>query len=413
MIQSARSTKHFQAAPAAAMGVPPTVELAAAPAAAMSAAPAVGLDAPPAAALSAGSVVMLVAILSVVLAAASDANAQRIHLDRLSSERLDVSPPAVRVTGEPGRMRIVDRACRMIPADRVRRRIVDIAVQEWGFFGFSVLDQTIPEEPQQRRSGPRPPRSPLERMESARVADSVAGYWAVTEDGAWILDRQNDAWNGPYGAGARWRDPWSAAFISWVMCEGGLGEDDLFRRHIAHHVYIDQAIEARYGDEPVAAYVAYDVGEMPIEPGDLLCSARRSAYLSIGERRRNLGEGIRSHCDITVRVEEHNGRILVIGGNVSGSVRLKLFAARFESNGEGELRARSVTGDDRTMFAHLKLKAEPLHADALDTSPTVKALMESGDDLSWLTHRLAGGGPVRPGPVASSTGMPGGSTLAP
>ena len=351
--------------------------------------------------------------LAVALTSASGANAQQIHLDRLEPERLDVMPPAERVTGEPGRMRVVERACRMMPTDELRRRIVDIAVQEWGFFGFSVLDQTIPEEPRPRRTGPRPPRSPLEQMEAARVADSIAGYWAVTDDGWWILDRQNDVWTGRYGAGARWEDPWSAAFISWVMCEGGLGEEDLFKRHIAHYVYIDQAIEARDGDEPAAAYVAYDVGEMPIEPGDLLCSARRSAYVSIGERRRNLGEGVRSHCDITIRVEEHNDRILVIGGNVSGSVRLKLFAAPFVSNGDGEFRARSVTGDDRTMFAHLKLRAEPLHADALDTSPTVQALVESGDDLSWLTQRLAGGGPARAAPVASSAGMPGVSTLAP
>ena len=354
-------------------------------------------------------------VLAVALAAASGANAQQIHLDRLPAERLDVMPPAERVTGEPGRMRVVERACRTMPADELRRRIVDIAVQEWGFFGFSVLDQTVAEDdPQDGWPRWRRPRSLAERMEAERVADSVAGYWAVTDDGAWILDRQNAAWNGPYGAGARWEDPWSAAFISWVMCEGGLGEDDLFQRHIAHYVYIDQAIEARDGDEPDAAYVAYDIGEMPIEPGDLLCSARRSAYLSIGERRRNLGEGVRSHCDITIRVEERTGRILVIGGNVRGSVRLKLFAARFGSNGDGEPRARSVTGDDRTMFAHLKLRAEPLHeADALDTSPTVRALVESGDDLGWLTQRLAGGTPARPAPVASSTGMPRVSTLAP
>ena len=65
------------------------------------------------------------------------------------------------------------------------------------------------------------------------------------------------------------------------------------------------------------------------------------------------------------------------------------------------------------MFAHLKLRAEPLHADALDTSPTVRALVESGDDLGWLTQRLAGGGPARAAPVASSAGMPGVSTLTP
>ena len=353
------------------------------------------------------------AVLAMVLASVSCANAQQTHLDRLATERLDVLPPAERVTGEPGRMRVVERACRMAPAHEVRRRIVDIAVQEWGFFGFSVFDQTIPEEPEQRRSGPRPPRSLQQQMEAARVADSIAGYWAVTDDGAWILDRQNDVWTGRYGAGARWEDPWSAAFISWVMCEGGLGEEDLFHRHIAHYAYIDQAIEARYHDDPDTAFVAYDVGEMPIEPGDLLCSARRSAYRSIGERHRNLGEGVRTHCDITIRVEEHNERILVIGGNVSGSVRLKLFAMRFDVDGDGKSTVRHVGGDGRTIFAHLKLRADSIDADALDTSPTVKALVDSGDDLGWLRQRLAGERPVRAEPVASSAGMPSVSTLAP
>ncbi len=344
--------------------------------------------------------------LAVALAAASGAKAQQIHLNRLAPERLDVSPPAERVTGAPGRMQVVERACRMVPADKLRRRIVNIAMQEWGFFGFTVLDQANTNDSQQRRSGPRLPRSWLDLTESARVADSIAGYWAVTDDGAWILDRQNALWNGPYGGAARWRDPWSAAFISWVMCEGGLGEQDLFRRHIAHFVYIDQAIEARYDDDPDAAYVAYDVGEMPVEPGDLLCSARRSAYRSIAERRRNIGEGVRSHCDITIRVDEHNDRVLVIGGNVRGSVRLKLFAAEFGANGDGDATVRSVSSSERTIFAHLKLRADSIDADALDTSPTVKALVESGDDLGWLRQRLEGDQPARAEPVSSSAGIP-------
>ena len=108
------------------------------------------------------------------------------------------------------------------------------------------------------------------------MADSIAGYWSTTSDGSWIIDRQNAVWSGPRGIGADWRDPWSAAFVSWVMCESGLGDANRFQRAIAHHRYIDQAIEAR-GDKPSqAAFVAYDVGEFSIEPGDLLCLARRS-----------------------------------------------------------------------------------------------------------------------------------------
>ena len=339
-----------------------------------------------------------------MLGAAVAANAQQVHLDRLPPEQLEVSPPAVRISGEPGRMQVVDRECRMLPEAELRRRIVDIAVQEWGFFGFSVLDQTYVQDfSQRRRSGFRLPRSWLDIAESERVADSIAGYWAVTDDGGWILERQNDLWQGPYGTAVRWRDPWSAAFISWVMCEGGLGEDDLFQRHIAHYVYIDQAIEARDGASPGAAYVAYDVGEMPIEPGDLLCSARRSAYRTIAQRRVNLGRSIRSHCDIAVQVDVANDRVLVIGGNVRGSVRMKLFAAEFGEPRDGAPSVQSVGGAGRTIFAHLKLKADSIEADALDSSPTFRALAERGDGLDWLMRRLEGDRPSQVGPPVASS----------
>ena len=78
------------------------------------------------------------------------------------------------------------------------------------------------------------------------------------------------------------------------MCEGGLGETKRFRRAVAHHVYIDQAIRARAGDGTPAAFDAHDVGTTPIAPGDLLCSARRPRYRSIAERRRQLGNGART-----------------------------------------------------------------------------------------------------------------------
>ena len=88
---------------------------------------------------------------------------------------------------------------------------------------------------------------------------------------------------------ARWTDPWSAAFISWVMCEAGLGDTGQFQRAIAHWGYIDQAIRARDGRAQNAAYVAYDIGETAIVPGDMLCTSRRPAYRTIADRRRQMG----------------------------------------------------------------------------------------------------------------------------
>ena len=70
---------------------------------------------------------------------------QRPPLDRLPSDQLDVTPPSQRVSGTPGTMRVVPSACRELPLAETRRRIVDVAVQEWGFFGFPVVDRTIEE----------------------------------------------------------------------------------------------------------------------------------------------------------------------------------------------------------------------------------------------------------------------------
>ncbi len=328
-------------------------------------------------------------LLVACLIAAAASRAAPAPLDRLSSELLDIVPPTERVSGAPGEMTIQQRACRAFPAENIRRRIVDAAVQEWGYFGFSVVDQTLPDAayPGASRGFDRPPR--LGWTESARVADSIAGYWTVTPDGSWILERQNTAWRGPSGEGARWRDPWSAAFVSWVMCEGGLGESSQFQRSIAHHVYIDQAIRARDEGEAQAAFEAYDVGETTIQPGDLLCTARRGAYRTLDERRAHLGIGARTHCDIVVKVDEASDLILAIGGNVRGSVRLKLWPAeRSEGRPLYPMDQSRIPGG-RAVFAHLKLRAEPVEADALDNSPTIKALGEQDDALGWLQQVAA------------------------
>ena len=325
------------------------------------------------------------------LTAFSVGNAQQVYVERLSIDQLEVLSPAARISGTRGEMRITDNSCRVSSGDQLRRRIVDVVVQEWGFFGFTVVDQTSTDDSAQSGRRTRGRGSRLSPQTLARVADSIAGYWSITSDGAWILDRQNAVWRGPRGIGADWRDPWSAAFVSWVMCESGLGEVSQFRRAVAHHKYIDQAIEARGKELSQSAFVAYDVGELAIEPGDLLCSARRSAYRSIEERRNDLGNGIRSHCDIVMKVDAANDRILAIGGNVRDSVSLKLLPAVFSrEQGSAAPSVRSVGQDRRTVFAHLKLRAGSVETDALENSPTIRALSEQGDALAWLRRRLQG-----------------------
>jgi hypothetical protein len=316
-------------------------------------------------------------------AGASDTYAQASHV-RLPPQVFDVKPPSALVRGAPGTMTVQSHSCRSLPIGETRRRLVDVAVQEWGFFGFRLANPTDVDEfgglgeeaggtvnssPDQRRGGRRLSR--LGPAEAARVAASIAGYWAVTPEGSWIVARQNDAWKGPDGTAVRWNAPWSAAFVSWVMCEAGLGAMDQFQRAVAHHAYIDQAIRARDERAPRAAFVAYDAGEAAIAPGDLLCASRRPVYRTLAERRRQIGVGARSHCDIVVKVDEKSERILVIGGNVRGAVSLKLLPA-FKDSGKF-FRPRDVSEGTRPIFAHLKLQAAAIGANAMDDSPTIKA----------------------------------------
>jgi hypothetical protein len=323
---------------------------------------------------------------SLLLIAAASLQAQPSEsLDRLPADVLDVRSPIERVAGTPGSMRITDRSCRSMPLSDVRRRIVDTAVQEWAYFGFSVDDQlqaqSFPssasqqssslQSPSQQSSSQPTQRTTFPRMnagEGARVASSIAGYWAATPDSDWILQRQNANWNAE-GSGARWRHAWSAAFISWVMCESGLAEPAQFRRAIAHHTYIDQAIRATDGLDNSAVFTAYDPGQAAIEPGDLLCRGSRPNYRSLAERRTQLGDGARTHCDIVVKVDTEAPSIMVIGGNVRGSVRMKVMPA-VQDNGQA---LRPLSDNGRALFAHLKLEAPSIALNALDETPTLQA----------------------------------------
>ncbi|MFN3669535.1 MAG: DUF2272 domain-containing protein [Brevundimonas sp.] len=322
--------------------------------------------------------------LALALTLATPAQAQQSRLPRAV---FDVIPPGERVAGERGRMRVAQSACRIGPTHWARRRIVDIAVQEWAVFGFQTIDARAVETrllPDgvvgDGANPPRPEPRNVRRMlrlgtwETARSVDAtIAGYWSATPDGARVLARQNRQWRGGDDGPVDWVQPWSAAFISWVMCEAGLGEPAQFRRDVSHRVYIDQAIRARDGQAPGAAFVAHDVGEQAIEPGDLLCNSRGGVdYRTIDDRRADLGEYAPAHCDVVVRVDAD--RINVIGGNVVQGVSLTILPLVRDWEGRPRPAAGADVAGARTLFAHLKLRADPVEPDAMDRSPTIRAL---------------------------------------
>jgi hypothetical protein len=323
------------------------------------------------------------ALILLLALAATPATAQ---VDRLPREALDVIPPESRVEGRPGAMRIVEARCRPGGLPGVRQRIVDVAAGEWGVFGFQTVDATqvqlrvlpegvVAETANPRLAAPRQarPLSRVGRWESdPAIYAIVAGYWSATPDGPDVVARQNRQWDEGEGE-LNWVEPWSAAFISWTMCESGLDTPELFRRDISHRVYVDQAIRAADGGEPGAAYEAHDPGERPLLPGDLLCNSRgRWRYETVADRRPDVGEYAGMHCDVVVRT--FDDRVAVIGGNVIQGVTLTLIPLTREDGRHPRPVGAGDLAGARTLFAHLVLRSDPIPGDALDRTPTVRAL---------------------------------------
>jgi len=329
----------------------------------------------------------LAAVFATLLLPPTRASAQQVTtpFERLPAQVFDATPPAARVTGVPGSMALRPGTCRSLPIADARRRIVELAVQEWGFFGFPVVEYNDDDEGPgpggARTGGPGAGtngqgggrgrgRSRIGTPEAARTAASIGGYWAVTPGGGWILENQNEYWREAISGVTRWRFPWSAAFISWLMCEGGIGTPEQFQRAIAHHTYIDQAIRANDSASSRTAYIARDVGEAPVAPGDMLCTSRQPVFRTIADRRRQMGQGARTHCDVVVKVDAAAGHILAIGGNVRGVVGLKILPA---ARVRGVLQP-ALPASARQVFAHLSLRSQATAPDAFDNSPTLAAL---------------------------------------
>lgn len=181
------------------------------------------------------------------------------------------------------------------PNPALKRAIIDRAEQEWRFFGrqeilFKGAVESIPLVGDWEDDGPR---------QSNRVND----YWrAVGED---ELD------------GMDCRQPWSAAFTSWVMHHAGVPAHQ-FKPSSSHWTYMTEAIKS--ASRPGRYFVPRRLQDYSPEPGDLICAYRGPSRVVMvdGYVRPSSLIGIKSHCDL---VTAKQGRTLeVIGGNVRNSV---------------------------------------------------------------------------------------------
>ena len=67
------------------------------------------------------------------------------QVSRLPRDQFDVIPPESRIAGERGDLKVIQPLCRVGPTHWARRRIVDIAVQEWAAFGYQTADARVVE----------------------------------------------------------------------------------------------------------------------------------------------------------------------------------------------------------------------------------------------------------------------------
>lgn len=165
---------------------------------------------------------------------------------------------------------------------------LDIANQEWDRFGRQTINidgETI--------------------REGAKEADDsvylrVGDYWKIG------VDRNL--------TGKDTHEPWSAAFISWVMKKAGMGERFSYSDWHAH--YIRNSIRYRRAQDKSFAFWGYRLHERAPQVGDLVGYARQKGITYDYQP-----TVYSSHTDLVVAVRP--GEIDVIGGNVRDSVTKK------------------------------------------------------------------------------------------
>lgn len=105
--------------------------------------------------------------------------------------------------------------------------------------------------------------------------------------------------------------PWSAAFVSYVMKMAGVP----FRGSIRHSDYIHAADEL---DSNIICYSAFNLDEVAIRVGDIVCYNRESYKIHLSD----MPDNFKSHGDIVTNIGD--GFAEVIGGNVDHSVKTKI-----------------------------------------------------------------------------------------
>ncbi len=145
------------------------------------------------------------------------------------------------------------------------------------------------------------------------------------------------------------REPWSAAFISYVIGKAGGG--DGFKYAAANSIYVQAFVNGM----PNAVYTAARPEDVAPRPGDIVHFGRAGASRFDFDKAKAhfvANESYPSHSEIVVAVDKTNGIVETIGGNVRHSVSV----TKRKIDSKGRLLARPSSGGDLPWIAVLRLK---------------------------------------------------------
>lgn len=191
---------------------------------------------------------------------------------------------------------------------------------------------------------------------STQAWQRVARYWRESGTLAAMADTPGaSACMAPYGQAAEndcrafvVDQPWSAAFVSWVMLRAGVPGFAASPRHLDYvaHAWRD----------PASPYLYADPWTTRPAPGDLLCFLRGAdaGRGADGLRQALAGQtlgAVRSHCEIVVAANPGGDRTLyLVGGNVLNAVTLRKLpldpAGRLDAAALGRTGTPPPAGED-------------------------------------------------------------------
>jgi hypothetical protein len=146
--------------------------------------------------------------------------------------------------------------------------------------------------------------------------------------------------------------PWSAAFISYVVRNGGAAYAK-FKFASSHSVFANDSIQARVQSLTEKPFWGYRRTEQKPTLGDIIGRNRGVNNYSYDYAENH--SQYKSHSDIVVEVTPNVAR--VIGGNVSDTVTMRSFDASGDNIQEYDLDANGFIADGQKVIAVLKNRA--------------------------------------------------------